>query len=235
MGNFTGSLSWFDYTIDTLQDIAFDKLTLATERDKVRSIGVLANSLAVTTTNGAINGSYNVTNDATFTTSNAPIEVDLNLIHEEDKGSKGSIATLSTSNGHVVAKNALYHLVNGTEAEGGRFDFVISTKNAPVDVSFSEAPVDSVLDVTVSTSNGGTDVHLHPTYEGSVSLVTTNGITAVHPTPNVEDPSGRERPRVVQWDHRFKLWWLGWVGWGEKKKYGDLTVRTSNGANTLYL
>ena len=235
MGNFTSALSWFTYNVNTRQDVTFDQLTLITGSDKIYSAGVVANSTTATSSNGPITGSFNVT-QASLTTSNALIDVDLNIFQKEGEVYDGMSAVMTTSNGAVKANVGLYYS-NDThlDAQGGKFDLVTSTHNALINLQFATAPVDSILGCSVSTSNGPTDVHLHPTYEGSLTLFTSNGETEIHENDKLEDPSGRGRSRVVEWNRRWKLWSIGWVGWGEKKKAGQLVVKTSNGGNTLWL
>jgi hypothetical protein len=236
MGNFTSSLSWFTYNIDTRQYVSFDQLTVTTGSDKIYSAGVLANSMTAASNNGPITGSFNVTRQVSLTTTNAQIDVDLNLFHKESDANDGMSAVMSTSNGAVKANVGLYYSnETHSDSQGGKFDLIASTKNALVNLQFTTAPVDSILACSVSTSNAPVDVHLHPTYEGSVTLVNANGVTGVHQNDQLEDPSGRGRPRVIVWDHMWKLWWLGWVGWGEKKRAGQLVVKTSNAGNTLWL
>ena len=232
MGLFTVALSWFDITISTLNDIYFKSLTLTTESDKMHSNGVLADALTMVGNNGDITGRFNITDEATIGTTNAKIDVDLNVFHTGEKASK---ITLSTNNAPILARNSLYHLVGKEDAAGGNFSVVASTKNAAVDVSFPVAPVDSLLECVIGTSNGNTKVYLHPTFEGDVTLVTTNGQTTVHQADGIEDPSGRERERIVSWKHMWRWWWIGFVGWGEKKHAGSLVVNTSNANNHLYL
>jgi hypothetical protein len=235
MGNFSSALSWFTYNINTRQHVSFDQLVLTTSSDKISSAGVIANSTIVTSSNGPITGSFNVT-QASLTTTNALIDVDLNIFQKEGETYNGMSAIMSSSNGAVKANVGLYNS-NDThsDAQGGKFDLVTSTSNALVNLQFTTAPVDSILGCSVSTSNGPTDVHLHPTYEGSVTLFTSNGETEIHEDDKLEDPSGRGRSRVVVWSRMWKLWWVGWVGWGEKKKAGHLVVKTSNAGNTLWL
>lgn len=236
MGNFTSALSWFTHNINTQEYVSFDRLILTTGSDKIHSDGVVANSTTAASNNGPITGSFNVTRQVSLTTTNALIDVDLNISHKESDAYDGVSAVISTSNGAVKANMGLYYSnETHSDSQGGKFDLVASTKNALVDLQFTTAPVDSILACSVSTSNGPADVHLHPTYEGSVTLVNSHGITGIHQNDALEDPSGRGRSRVVGWDHKWKLWWLGWVGWGEKKKAGQLVVKTSNADNTLWL
>lgn len=233
MGDFSSSLSWFTTTIYTLNDVSFDHLTLATDADKIVSYGCNANVLTASTKNCEITGEYNITDTATFSTTNAPIKVDLNMFDVDD----GVGSVMSTSNGHIDANIRLYH-PNSTDQVGvkGSFDVVASTKNGHVDLKFPVAPVDSIQSCTVSTANGPTNIHIHPTFEGSVTMVTSNGVNGMNGDDNdVEDPSGRGRTRLVTWDHMWKQWWLGWIGWGEKKKAGQLMVKTSNAVNILYI
>lgn len=239
MGKFTSFMPWFDFTIATVNKVSFTHLGLSTESDKMHSEGVLAHVIHLWGNNGAITGKFNISEEATIGTSNAEVDVDLNIFHiEKDGPTKATKVTLATSNAPILARNNLYHVVGSRDdvwSPGGNFSVVVSTKNAAVNVSFATAPVDSLLDLTVGTSNGDTDVHLHPTYEGDVTLLTTNGRAEVHQMKEFEDPSGRGRRWFVMWDKVSRWWVIGWVGWGEKKHAGSLVVRTNNAANRLYI
>lgn len=239
MGKFTSSVSWFDFTIATANGVFFTHLRLSTESDKMHSEGVLAHVVHLSGSNGAITGTFNISEEAAIRTSNAKVDVDLNIFHvEKDGPTKATKVTLATSNAPILTRNNLYHVVGSRDdmwSPGGNFSVVVSTKNAAVDVGFATAPVDSLLDLTVGTSNGDTNVYLHPTYEGGVTLMTTNGRAEVHQMEEVEDPSGRGRHRFMMWKEVWRWWLVGWIGWGEKKHAGSLVVRTNNAANRLYI
>lgn len=233
MGTFAASLSWFDYTIATLDEVYFQSLTLVTASDKMHSKGVVADKITLVTNNGDVTGNFNVTDEIAISTSNAKIDVDLNVSQIDDE--KPSKVTLSTNNAPVIARNKLYHPGAQGGSSGGNFTMVVSTKNASVDISYGVAPVDSILNCVVSTSNADAKVHLHPTYEGDVTLTTSNGQTSVHQADGIEDPSGQGRERLVAWKHMWRWWLIGWIGWGEKKQAGSLVVSSSNGRIYLYM
>jgi len=240
MGAFTSSLSWFGYDVATVDEVSFTQLTLATESDRIHSKGVSADVVTLTGNNGAITGKFNITQSGTISTTNAKIDVDLNIFHMDNNNgpAKPSKVTLSTVNAPVLARNSLYHIIgkdNHTATRGGNFSITVSTKNGPVDVSFAAAPVDSILDVAVGTTNGDSNVHLHPTFEGDLTQVTTNGRANIYQLDGIEDPSGRSRDRVITWKQTWTWWMIGWVGWGEKKQAGSLIATTTNGENRLYL
>ncbi|KAG6862820.1 hypothetical protein C0991_010035, partial [Blastosporella zonata] len=50
---------------------------------------------------------------------------------------------------------------------GGKFKVAAHTANAPLDIYFPDAPVDSVLDLSAHADAGPAAVELHKTYEGS--------------------------------------------------------------------
>jgi DUF4097 and DUF4098 domain-containing protein YvlB len=238
MGRFTTSFSWFQTNIETKDDVSFEELIVSSASDKIHSEGVIADQVIASTTNCGITGTYNISKSATLSTSNGKIDVDVNAFNHGDLAKPLSVI-LSTSNGHIDTRTSLYSVSDSNDdseaGSGGKFEFVASTKNSPVNVSFPIAPVNSTLKCTVSTSNGDANVYMHPTYEGSVMLSTSNGMTKLLQSDDVEDPAGLDRPRTIKWDVISRWAWMGWVGWGEKKKVGELTVSTSNGANILHI
>ncbi|PVF97004.1 hypothetical protein CPB86DRAFT_707903 [Serendipita vermifera] len=239
MGKFTSSFSWFQHHVETLDDVSFEELVLSTSSDKIHSSGLIADRLVGSASNGAITGTYNVSTAATISTTNAKIDVDINAFNHGDVPPKGLSIVLSTTNGVINSRANLYSvsddLRDGEAGSGGKFEFIASTKNSPVEVKFPVAPVNSTLKCTVSTSNGDANVYMHPTYEGSVVLTTSNGMTKLHQEEGIKDPAGLDRPRIIKWNVVSRWAWMGWIGWGEQKKVGELTVSSSNGAIVLHV
>ena len=227
----TLAFSWFNISLETVDGVRFNQITAVTSSDKIQSTGLIASQAVLTSSNGPVSGSLNVTRELVISTSNAKIDVDLNVFDTEEEHKHPSI-TLSTSNGGIYARNSLYR---GTEGgKGGAYEIVASTKNAKVNITFPTAPVDSTLMLTTSTSNAASEIHLHPTYEGGILISTSNGEARVE-IGNEKDPSGEGRERRMDWESVWKSLVVGWVGWGEKKKRGDLAAHTSNGRNTVYV
>ncbi|KAG8785297.1 hypothetical protein FRC15_001626 [Serendipita sp. 397] len=232
---FSSSLPQFAHSISTGQDIHFNDLILVTSNDKINSDGVITNGVVATTSNGAITGSYNVTGSTVLATTNGKIQVDLNLFHKE--GNALPDASLTTRNGPIDLRTSLYHINDQLEAlkDGGHFKVTAATTNGHVDVTYLDAPVDSILNNVVSTTNGRIETRLHSTYEGDVTIVTSNAAIEVHQDEETKDPSGRDRQRVVTWGSRWNTMLSGWIGWGEKKPHtGSVTASTTNGRNRLY-
>lgn len=230
--SFTLAFSWFSLSLDTGDDVRFNQITAVSSSDKIESKGLLATQAVITSSNGPVSGSLNVTRELVVSTSNAKIDVDINVFDNEDEPKHPSV-TLSTSNGGIFTRNALYR--DHESDKGGAYEIVASTKNAQINMNFTTAPIDSTLMLTTSTSNAGSEIHLHPTYEGGLLLSTSNGEARVEIKDDTKDPSGEGRERQLQLDSVWKGLVIGWVGWGEKKKRGDLAAHTSNGRNIVYV
>ncbi|CAG7854938.1 SubName: Full=Uncharacterized protein {ECO:0000313/EMBL:CCA73776.1} [Serendipita indica DSM 11827] len=230
--SFTLAFSWFSLSLDTGDDVRFNQITAVSSSDKIESKGLLATQAVITSSNGPVSGSLNVTRELVVSTSNAKIDVDINVFDNEDEPKHPSV-TLSTSNGGIFTRNALYR--DHESDKGGAYEIVASTKNAQINMNFTTAPIDSTLMLTTSTSNAGSEIHLHPTYEGGLLLSTSNGEARVEIKDDTKDPSGEGRERQLHLDSVWKGLVIGWVGWGEKKKRGDLAAHTSNGRNIVYV
>lgn len=114
------------------------------------------------------------------------------------------------------------------------FDVTTKTSNSRLDVSFRDAPLDSTLNHRAATSNSPAEVTLHPTFEGHFSLDSSLFTPVVH-EHRVEDPSGKDRKRVIRYRNvrGFVDGDVSWVGNGEGK--GKVAVKTSNARVTLNL
>lgn len=79
----------------------------------------------------------------------------------------------------------------------GAFTVVTRTTNSPLDVNFSDHAPDGLLKLDAHTSNSPAQVHLHPSFEGTLKLRTSIFAPTVSPNLEVEDPAGRGRTRSV--------------------------------------
>lgn len=128
--------------------------------------------------------------------------------------------------------------LSSASGQGGAFDVSASSSNSHLELKFPESPVDSNLDLDASTSNGRASVNLNPAYEGSFVLRTSSFSSIVlDDTRKVEDPSGKDRTRVVVVNERSRGSVAGSVRWDQnpQKHYGKVSVKTSNGPVYLAL
>jgi hypothetical protein len=89
------------------------------------------------------------------------------------------------------------------------------------------------------TTNGHSDVSLHPTYEGQFVISTSaSSKIQVNVDEEVKDPSGKQRERQVKYTGSMKGFQTGEVFWGsklDKTRDGVVTITTSKGPATLSL
>ncbi|KAF9494205.1 hypothetical protein BDN71DRAFT_1393660 [Pleurotus eryngii] len=188
------------------------------------------NLLHLITSNGAITGTFNTSKSLRLITSNAPIQADVGLTNE---GNHPTEAIIKTSNGQI---RSVINLLRDTEGSvGGVYGVEAFTSNAPLNINFPTAPVDSTLSLDAKTSNAGADVSLHPTYEGRFELVSSLFAPVVEKS-TVNDPSGRGRERTIQYSSLNRGVLSGKVQWaGSDKSDGRVLVKSSNAKVTLKL
>ena len=90
------------------------------------------------------------------------------------------------------------------------------------------------------TSNARPSIKLHPTYEGSIALVTNDTFNAgVVQNMSTPDPTGRGRHRTVEGRNVMRWAFAGKVWWGDDPKKGEgkgtVLVMTSNSDNIIDL
>jgi hypothetical protein len=111
------------------------------------------------------------------------------------------------------------------------------TTNAPLDIKFDTAPVDSVLHYEGATTNSPASASLHESFEGSFSVSTGRWFEVAVHMEEKEDPSGEGRKRVLTKRGASRGHIEGNVSWGEAKdkKQGHADLVTSNSPVHLYL
>lgn len=109
-----------------------------------------------------------------------------------------------------------------------------STTNNALRLAFPKSPVDSTLKLSARTTNGPATVSLHPSYEGSFQLSSTQFLPKVV-KHDVSDPSGRERQRRVEYGSSSRTALSGKVSWSAKEGPGSVLVGTTNAYLTLDL
>lgn len=126
------------------------------------------------------------------------------------------------------------------------FKVTAKTSLSPLNIIFSEGPLNASLLLSAATSMARADVQLHDAYEGDFSLETSFARPEVVQDTEVEDPAGDDRKRVVTY-HRFDgrgyidgdIYWCQKDGRDcgtKKEKWGGLIdLRTSFSPVTLTL
>lgn len=108
---------------------------------------------------------------------------------------------------------------------GGAFQVQTLTTNGRLSVDFLDTPVDSKLKLTARTTNAAASASLHPAYEGSFRVKTSNGQSNIIVNDKVEDPSGRGRQRTVLASGTVGSGKVVWDG----AHMGSVDVATQNG------
>jgi hypothetical protein len=186
---------------------------------------VNASSATLLSTNGRLSGSFNVSRALVLHTTNAAVDVAVQLNANTERTS----ADIATTNGRL---SAALVLAAGTESGwGGAFGVAARTTNSPLAVDVKDSPADSALTLDAHTSNGRAAATLHRAFEGTFHAHTTTGRVTLN-TPDVADPRGEGRERLVDelsWDkHRTSV--TGHVHWGdeEHKERGTVVLTTTN-------
>ncbi|KAF8128160.1 hypothetical protein EV363DRAFT_1340877 [Boletus edulis] len=129
--------------------------------------------------------------------------------------------------------------VSLTTASGSGGNFVVTARssNGGVKLQYNDAPTGARLVSDARTSNAAAEVAMHPAYEGTYEVSTSNAQPVVRDT-RPADPEGRGRRRVVD-QKALRGIVSGRVYWvredGSRRVEGVSTVHTSNARASLDL
>lgn len=198
---------------------------------KAQSLGAYVANLR--TSNSAIEGSFNASDELVIATSNSRVDIDVDFNQLRSSRAKLSI---TTDNGPLKADIRLHDLRIAQPSTKTSFSVLTHTSNSPLDVAFRDAPIDSLLTYRGSTSNSPANIFLHPTFQGRFTLAThsawSNPIVHQH---WVDDPAGRGRTRLVTY-RNLRGYVQGDITWGDADgEKGEVIVDTSNAGLTLDL
>jgi hypothetical protein len=204
--------------------VFFDSISLRGSNGPIGVKSLTATKGKIHSSNGPILGTFNTTKVLILETSNSPIRVNVGL--ESDKDGSSPVFNARTSNGKLEADISLI----SAAGSGGAFNIVATTSNSPLRVDFPASPIDSKLSLKAATSNSPAVVSLNPAYEGSFTLQTSRLSASIRRKAEVEDPTGKERKRQVNYRTIGKRIVTGEVYWesDEKTAAGVVDVRTSN-------
>jgi hypothetical protein len=187
--------------------------------------------------NGKLEGAFNVTERLVLKTSNSPIaaKITLNNNNVVDDDKNPATAILESVNGKIEAEFFLKSSADDGKNSGGAYVVTGTTTNSPIAFVVSELPLNSTSTIVAYTSNGRAIAKLPPAFEGRFFARTTNGRVALDtPSSKVEDPSGGGRERHVRrlnLDRALRSV-TGSVFWGEREEKdvprGSVTVQTTN-------
>ncbi|OSC98443.1 hypothetical protein PYCCODRAFT_1427836 [Trametes coccinea BRFM310] len=220
---------------DLSRTAIFKYLSLTSTNSPLTVEAISADSATLTTVNGVIEGTFTTNHSLELITSNAPIKAEVHLINTDERN--GTRLRMSTKNGGIKASVALNP--DDLETPGGAFSVDARTYNAPIDLVFTDAPANSLLNASAVSSNSPVRVAAHPAFEGTFELHSSwfTPPSVVHNGP-VEDPLGRGRKRNVLVNTVRRGAVRGQVGWEPQHrdaKNGHIGLETSNSPATLVL
>ncbi|KIJ66010.1 hypothetical protein HYDPIDRAFT_110134 [Hydnomerulius pinastri MD-312] len=193
--NFETKMPNFDQNVgDLWETVLFDNIVLQSSNGDIHAESITSEIGQFLSSNGGIDGHFNVGSALDLRTSNGGITSSVTLLNRE--GADTSKLAIHTSNGHIQSEIALVS-ESGT---GGEFDVDTESTNGSIGLTFTDSPVDSLLNCRAQTTLGGLQVALHSAYEGTYSVETTLGKRMVEQRQEVEDPAGRGRHRQVSQD-----------------------------------
>ncbi|KAJ6451226.1 hypothetical protein C8R47DRAFT_1170281 [Mycena vitilis] len=248
---FATDLPNLSQTFDDLSNVRFEQLVLTSQLAAIHGKALSANNasiftssgpikigslvasdVSVVTSMGSIDGAYIASSSLTLETTNSPITADVTL--SSDAANKDDAPTtmrMATSNGAITSKITLL----SSSESGGAFNISANTVNSPLGVTVLAAPIDAIIALSSSNSQGQASVSLPTTYEGAFSAFTTNGNVDVFlADPQAKDPTGKGRDRRIDWGEKERLQKTGRVGWSDEGRgRGTVQVAASSGPVTL--
>ncbi|KAF5341679.1 hypothetical protein D9611_001192 [Ephemerocybe angulata] len=236
ISSFTTHLPLFAHDVLlTSASVVFTDVFLLTEDTHVTA-NITAEHLGVISTNGPIKGEFSASGSMMLVASNAEIDVTVSGSHDASQ-ENGTFLQITANDGRINARMSL--LSTGyEEGKGGKFNLIVSTTNAGVNLTFPQAPVESTMELWAVSSNGGVDVAMHPTYEGSFRLESYEGHQPeIRIGEGDQDPEEKGRTRTVRttvWAKDRVLGETFWGEGGEKKDSRSLALlSTSTGPVVL--
>ncbi|KAG5650856.1 hypothetical protein H0H81_010736 [Sphagnurus paluster] len=230
--NFETDLPLFSHFISDLEhSVHFDAIHLQSSNLPIIVKSLNADKATIETRNSPIDGNFNVTSSLKLLTANAHVNVNVNLYNDEEK--EITHLQIGTSNSDIKGTLTL----QSAQRTRGKFQVTATTSNAPIDLHFSDAPVDSTLLLDAHTSNAPANVKLHETFEGAFTASSSLKRPTVFWQGHTADPAGKGRERKVSIDVRGTTvsGSVRWEGENNKEVLGDVRVGTSLAPLTLRL
>lgn len=229
------------------EQVSFARLKLQGSNGAILTLSLDATTAVLKTSNSAISGSYNVSKELSIETSNGRVIAAASLYN--DPTSPPTKLHIKTSNGAVEANVDLFAASKSksrglggkrvSEKVNPQYDVDVRTSNGRLEVNYGKSPVNATLRFEGTTSNSPATASLHPAYQGTFKVQTSNSAAQLieHSVP---DPSGRGRTRKVVRNSVSKTGFSGsveWVGDGDKDSTpkGTVSLTTSNSRAALVL
>ncbi|KAH7098470.1 hypothetical protein BKA62DRAFT_712861 [Auriculariales sp. MPI-PUGE-AT-0066] len=169
-----------------------------------------AQSLALTSINACISGSYTATRKLSLHTSNAAIDAELFI------GSWSVPGTL-----RFIGASA--------------FDAVLRTSNAAIDVAVETLPANAKLVLDAETSDAPARLTLPVTFEGDVIQATPGGDLPKFDVESAQDPAGLGRRHIVTNVASGTGFRTDSVSWGTMGGSGNVLLRTTEEVSEVHI
>jgi len=229
ISNFIVSMGAFSQQIGNLSSVNFESIYLSSKTVQVEALS--ADHAVIRTNESPIEGDFEVTDTLELDTANAPIRVGVKMVN--DRGIFTRLK-MTTSNSPITADLELTGSKDYNEFASGRFSIEARSTNAQVVIRHLSASVGSTVMLNAETTNAPMDVQMHPTYEGSFALKTTNAKHNVDclSCKDTNDPEGhgRSRKMTLKQIQGGELA-SGYVYWGEGydgRHRGEIRMETTN-------
>ncbi|KAF9224636.1 hypothetical protein BS17DRAFT_780184 [Gyrodon lividus] len=214
---------------DLWRTMMFDNIKLHGSNSPIRVGSITLAKGLLTSSNSQISGHFNTSDSLSLQTSNGAIDVTASLLSTRERTTK---LDMKTSNSAIKSKVSLSTYSNS----GGKFDVKAHSSNGMIDLKYDDSPLNAHLTSEAKTSNSHAIVKMHPAFEGTFEVSSSNIGPAVQDR-RASDPSGRGRQRIVNQNKTGNkisgsVYWDGPDGTKGHTR-SSCTVRTSNAPATL--
>ncbi|EGN95708.1 hypothetical protein SERLA73DRAFT_113394 [Serpula lacrymans var. lacrymans S7.3] len=181
--DFESTSSYYSYQIgNLLGPIYFSTFNIHADSAGITSGSIFAGAGTFKASKAAITGAFNVSSSLELTTTDAKITAQVGL--------QNDVASYLTGVQTSDSSNA---------ATGGNFTVSATTVKAPINLTYTNSPVNSIQNLVVSTVYEPITVSLNSAYEGAFKLDSSYSHLTVNKS-GATDPSGQGRERVLEKD-----------------------------------
>ncbi|KAF8332634.1 uncharacterized protein EI90DRAFT_3053824 [Cantharellus anzutake] len=140
-----------DTSLPNFMHSEFDAVTILGSNSGVFSESLIARNISVYTSNERVHGRFTAHNSLTLKTSNAPINVEANLLNHPGS-EKATKLSVHTSNGFISTSMNL-STNQSSSSPGGYFDLDIATTNGKIGARILHVPLQSQVSLSAVTTN----------------------------------------------------------------------------------
>ncbi|EGO21233.1 hypothetical protein SERLADRAFT_452366 [Serpula lacrymans var. lacrymans S7.9] len=202
--DFESTSSYYSYQIgNLLGPIYFSTFNIHADSAGITSGSIFAGAGTFKASKAAITGAFNVSSSLELTTTDAKITAQVGLQNDVASYLTGVQTSDSVLNEISPSSNA---------ATGGNFTVSATTVKAPINLTYTNSPVNSIQNLVVSTVYEPITVSLNSAYEGAFKLDSSYSHLTVNKS-GATDPSGQGRERVLEKDSNSSDHVTGTVYW----------------------